>query len=373
MRRGAALTLLFASVLAAGAATGSWAEDGRRATGTLWDGPEPARDALVPAPSADVPAPAARELVSRSGDRWSAAYSAGEYEGVRQGLDGRYTGVGLWIVRGRGGRIAVSRVLPHSPADRAGIRAGDRLLRIDGARVTGEPVTDVVARLRSEAGVAPAAVGSAVSLDLVRRGTGRWREVLIRERLTVDPVTLAYDSGPAVIRVESFTRGSGARVREAVRSAAGTGIVLDLRGNPGGLVAEAVGAASAFLDDGVVATYDLRGRQHALYARPGGDTTTPLVVLVDGGTMSAAELLAGALQDRGRAVVVGGRTFGKGTVQLPRPMPDGSVAELTVGQYRTPSGRSPEGRGVEPDLQVTRPGEAMGEARTVLSGLGAGV
>ncbi|MEV6107481.1 S41 family peptidase [Streptomyces sp. NPDC051940] len=365
--------MVFASVLAAGAATGSWAEDGRRAM-RLLAGDETAalRDADEPAPRQDGGELEAQELVSRSGDRWSSAYSAGEYEGVRQGLDGEYVGVGLWIVRARGGRIEVARVQRSGPADRAGVRAGDRLRTIDGFPVTGVPVTEVVTRLRADR-TGTAAVGSAVRLGLQRPGRGRWLQTLHRERLTLQPVTLTSGRGPAVIKVDAFTRGSGERVRAAAREAAGAGIVLDLRGNPGGLVTEAVGAASAFLDDGVVATYDLKGAQHALYADPGGDTATPLVVLVDGGTMSAAELLTGALQDRGRAVVVGSRTFGKGTVQLPRSMPDGSVAELTVGQYRTPSGKSLEGHGVDPDLQVPGAKDAEAEARRVLGGLGAGV
>lgn len=172
-----------------------------------------------------------------------------------------------------------------------------------------------------------------------------------------------------MIKVAAFTKGSGELVRAAVaESATGARIVLDLRGNSGGLVAEAVTAASAFLDGGLVATYDVRGEQRALHAEPGGDTTRPLVALVDGGTMSAAELLTGALQDRGRAVVVGSRTFGKGSVQMPSRLPDGSVAELTVGHYRTPFGRTVDGSGISPDLEVEE--GVLERAEKVLSGLG---
>ncbi|CAM5737110.1 S41 family peptidase [Streptomyces hirsutus] len=152
------------------------------------------------------------------------------------------------------------------------------------------------------------------------------------------------------------------------KAPADAGIVLDLRGNAGGLVAEAVTAASAFLDGGLVATYDVEGEQRALHAEPGGDTVRPLVALVDGGTMSAAELLTGALQDRGRAVVVGSRTFGKGAVQMPGRLPDGSVAELTVGHYRTPSGRGVDGQGITPDLEAEE--QALQQVGTVLAGLG---
>ncbi|MFD5068324.1 S41 family peptidase, partial [Streptomyces sp. NPDC058369] len=178
-------------------------------------------------------------------------------------------------------------------------------------------------------------------------------------------------SGAVLIGVGSFTKGSGAAVRDAVEDApAGAGVLLDLRGNPGGLVTEAVTAASAFLDGGLVATYDVHGEQHALYAGAGGDTERPVVVLVDGGTMSAAELVTGALQDRGRAVTVGSRTFGKGSVQMPSKLAGGSVAELTVGHYRTPAGHGVDGRGITPDLAVSA--RAQERAETVLSGLGGG-
>ncbi|HEY3482901.1 MAG TPA: S41 family peptidase, partial [Streptomyces sp.] len=163
--------------------------------------------------------------------------------------------------------------------------------------------------------------------------------------------------------------GVGAQVRAAVRDAR-HGVLLDLRGNSGGLVKEAVAVASAFLDGGLVATFDVHGKQQALYAADGGDTTVPLVVLVDGGTMSAAELLAGALQDRGRAVVIGSRTFGKGSVQMPSTLADGSVAELPVGHYRLPDGRGVDGHGIEPDVRVPDGQDPLADSREVFAGLG---
>ncbi|MEU8827367.1 S41 family peptidase [Streptomyces sp. NPDC048636] len=387
VRRGAALALIFVSVLATGAAVGSWdaeAENGRDSAAHRI----PAHSVMGSVESDEVKAAAAaaqqdgksgseaaREVVSRSGDRWGAVYSAREYEGFRRNLNGAYVGTGISARQGREGRIEVDRVQPGSPAREAGIRAGDRLLTVDGVRVTGRPVTDVVARLR---GRAERTAGSSVALGLRRDGHS-WHRTLHRARLATEPVTVdrlgGPDAGAVRIKVGSFTRGSGERVRRAVRSIPdGEGILLDLRGNSGGLVTEAVTAASSFLDGGLVATYDVRGEQRVLDAKPGGDTDSPLVVLVDGGTMSAAELLTGALQDRGRAVVVGSRTFGKGSVQMPSELPDGSVAELTVGHYRTPAGRSVDGEGISPDLSVKGdegPG-AEARARTVLSGLGGG-
>ncbi|MFE6779836.1 S41 family peptidase [Streptomyces sp. NPDC057702] len=216
--------------------------------------------------------------------------------------------------------------------------------------------------------------GSTVVLGLERAGRA-WTQTLRRSRLVTENVTVGRltDGEPDAtrIKVDAFTKDTGERVREAVRAAPkGDGLVLDLRGNSGGLVTEAATAASAFLDGGLVATYDVRGDQRVVNAEPGGDTQTPLVVLVDGGTMSAGELLTGALQDRGRAVVLGSRTFGKGSVQMPTERPDGSVAEETVGHYRTPVGRGVEGVGITPDLAVED--DAEQRAQSVLSGLGGG-
>lgn len=381
--RGAALTLVFACVLVAGAATGSLpdADDGaaRDSAGSAVPAghhEKVARAAAEAMAEGSSPLEAAERAVSRSGDRWGAVYSAEEYEEFAQALDGRYTGVGLGLRRLSDGRIEVSRVREDSPAAKAGIRAGDLLRAVDGDDVRGRPVTEVVGLLRGDAGSAArtgqAAAGTVVTLTL-ERGPRVWTRTVRRARLSADSVTVRrLHDGPTVIAVGSFTKGSGDAVRSAVAEAPEAGgVILDLRGNSGGLVSEAVTAASAFLDGGLVATYDIDGDQRALHAEPGGDTTRPLVALVDGGTMSAAELLTGALQDRGRAVVVGSRTFGKGSVQMPSRLPDGSVAELTVGHYRTPSGRSVDGHGITPDLDVDTDADqdALERAETVLSGL----
>ncbi|WP_190144829.1 S41 family peptidase [Streptomyces glebosus] len=392
IRRGAALTLFLASVLATGVVTGTWSDAaeggaGRTAPDRMSSGSHTRESALADRAAVERAASdavedgksgaqAAAEVVSRSGDRWSTIYSPGEYEDFQEQLGGGYVGVGLWVRPADGGRIAVSRVQPGSPAARAGIAVGDRLRAVDGRSTRHAPVTEVVARLRGAAsgGAHGSAVaGSPVTLDL-QRGDRRWTETLHRTRLRTRNVVVdrpAGGHGPTRVKVAAFTKGTGAAVRRAVREAStDDGLLLDLRGNTGGLVTEAVATASAFLDGGLVATYDVRGEQRALYAKRGGNTDLPLVVLVDGGTMSAAELLAGALQDRGRAVLVGSPTFGKGAVQMPSELPDGSVAELTVGHYRTPSGRTVDESGLTPDLVVG--GGAEKRARTVLSGLGGG-
>ncbi len=384
--RGAALTLVFVSVLATAVVTDSLPRAERTEPGprvaaapadrTTIDRDELARttaDAIADGKSGTQ---AAEEFVSRSGDRWGAVYDPGEYEEFTQALGGAYTGVGLSARKAGDGHIEVARIRDDGPAARAGIRPGDRLRTIDGRPVDGLPVSEAVALLRGDRGDrdgGSAAPGTTVVLG-IERGGRAWTLTLRRATLVTDPVTVRrLDGGAVLIKVTAFTKGAGERVRKAVRAApAGAGVLLDLRGNAGGLVSEAAEAASAFLDGGLVATYDVDGEQRALYADAGGDTDRPVVALVDGGTMSAAELLTGALQDRGRAVTVGARTFGKGAVQMPSALPDGSVAELTVGHYRTPAGHSVDGRGITPDLVVgdASGGRAEQRARTVLSGLG---
>ncbi|MGW7581806.1 S41 family peptidase [Kitasatospora sp. NPDC054768] len=362
------LSLVFGAVLLAGAATGAWGDPGdpphrssadtARATGGL-----PADPA-----GATLSEQQAEHLLAAGGDRWGAYYSAQEYAEFSQGLDGRYPGVGLSVGRGQDGVTEVSQVAPGGPAAAAGIAPGDRLVRIGQDQADHLPVTEVVARLRGRGEERRA--GSEVTLA-VRRGGAEERELRLRRVLLDSRQVTAEQLGKGVLRVtvRAFTSGVADQVRTALR-APHTGVVLDLRGNSGGLVDEAAGTAGIFLDGGTVGSYQERGETRELTAPPGGDQRTPLVLLVDGGTMSAAELLAGALQDRSRAVVVGSRTFGKGTVQQPSRLADGAVLELTVGRYYTPAGRSPDGTGLTPDVPAGSGEEADELALRVLAGLG---
>ncbi|MGK4581079.1 S41 family peptidase [Kitasatospora sp. HPMI-4] len=361
LRQDAALTLVFGAVLLAGAATGAWGES------PVPPRPPSADGARGPA---DLTPRQAEQYAVAGGDPWAAYYSPEEYRDFTQG---RYPGVGLTVGRAQDGGTAVSRVQPAGPAEQAGIAAGDLLLSVDGVPTDRLPVTEVVARLRGRAGGGGRA-GSTVTLGVRHQG-GPVRELVLHRRLLAAQEVAVEHPRPGVVRVavRGFTDGVAEQVRAAVQGA--RGVVLDLRGNSGGLVEEAVGTASVFLDGGPVAWYDSRGERRELTAARGGDTATPLVVLVDGGTMSAAELLAGALQDRCRAVLVGARTFGKGTVQQPSRLADGSVLEVTVGRYHTPAGRTPDGTGLTPDVPLPvggTPQDALALADTVLSGLGRG-
>jgi carboxyl-terminal processing protease len=290
---------------------------------------------------------AVQGMLKALGDQWSAYYAPADYAHFQQVLSGEYTGVGVWVRRTANGSLRITSVQPDSPASEAGLKSGDDLVAVAGSPVAGRTVADVVSGLRGNP-------GSDVSIE-VRRGASTLTTSLRRTRITDDDVSAAMlTSTIEELRIDAFTSGVGKWVRAEVRDAQRRhlqGLVLDLRDNPGGLLDEAVETASAFLSRGPVVSYRQRGSaSKVLDALGGGNTSIPLVVLVDGGTASAAEIVAGALQDRGRAVVAGSQTFGKGSVQAPSQLSDGSALELTIGHYYTPSGRSLDGVGITPDV-----------------------
>jgi carboxyl-terminal processing protease len=326
-------------------------------------------DAVRPVSRQQLDQAAVEGMLKALGDRWSAYYKPADFSSFQAGLDGRYSGIGVWLRAAQDGRVYVASVQPGSPAVASGILAGDRVVSVDGTAVATESLAQVAAALRGKA-------GSTVPLELTRDGLPVTVTVTRGALASDDVIVTRLKGGVEVVRIASFTRGVGTAVRKAIAASGQsttTGVVLDLRSNPGGLLTEAVEVASAFLDGGAVVSYEKRGEPvHHLDAIAGGDTTVPLVVLVDDGTASAAEVVAGALQDRNRAVIVGSRTYGKGSIQEPTTLSDGSALELTVGRYLTPSGKSLDGVGIDPDVLVsTKAGSATAEQRAleVLRGL----
>jgi carboxyl-terminal processing protease len=349
----------------------SGSDEPSRASQSILDQAEQriASQAARPVSTEELQRAAVEGMLNALDDRWSAYYAPSDFARFEQVLTGHYTGVGVWVRRAADDRLVVLSVQPHSPADSAGVRPGDVLEQVAGRSVAGRSVADVVSDLRGD-------VGTPVTVALRRDGQ-QLQVRLLRAPVADDDVAASMVT-PTVrrLRVAAFTRGVGRWVRGEVHQARQSnldGIVLDLRDDPGGLLDEAVETASAFLDGGPVVSYEQRGRSPRLLEALGhGDTGIPLVVLVDGGTASAAEIVAAALQDRGRAVLLGSRTFGKGSVQAPSQLSDGSALELTVGHYLTPGGRSLDGIGVQPDVYVPA-GSADGvytqRAVEVLSGL----
>jgi carboxyl-terminal processing protease len=303
-------------------------------------------------------------MLKALGDRWSAYYTEPGYASFSAGLDGRYSGIGVWLRASQDGRIYVSSVQKGSPADKAGVLAGDRVLAVGGHSAAASTLGSTAVALRGES-------GTKVTLRLSRDGLPVTVTVVRGPVATSDVDATRLKGNIDVVRIAAFTHGVGVAVRKAIETQPGeaplAGVVLDLRGDPGGLLTEAVEVASAFLDGGEVVSYQRRGEPvQRLDALGKGNTSVPLVVLVDEGTASAAEVVAGALQDRNRAVIVGTRTYGKGSIQEPSTLSDGSTIELTVGTYTTPSGRSLDGVGLEPDVLVSSTaGSATAEQRAL--------
>ncbi len=271
--------------------------------------------------------------------------------------EGRYGGVGIEI-DARDGWLTVVSVFDKGPAARAGVQPGDRFLAIEGEGARDMPIDQAQERMRGEP-------GTVVHVTLRRPGSDDALELsLTREVIEVQAVDARVLADRSVyLRLKVFQETTASELREAldraVESTAAhggvSGLVLDLRDNPGGLVSSAVLVADEFLREGVIVSTRGRGNRLLREQRASAAGTRPdwpMVVLVNGFTASAAEIVAGALRDNRRAVVVGTRTFGKGSVQNVIELPDQSALKLTTAFYYTPSGRSIQARGIEPDVEI---------------------
>jgi carboxyl-terminal processing protease len=277
-----------------------------------------------------------------------------ELEALRERNEGAYYGVGLQVAQ-RGEDIVITRVFEDSPAAEAGIRAGDRLVSVEGRPARGRALEAVVAGIRGPR-------GTTVRLGIASAGGGTREYELERERIRVPAVESRIERADGerigYLRLAQFTKGSADALGEAVeglREKGARSLVLDLRGDPGGLVNEAVGVAGVFLTDDtpVVVTEGLHSprRTFTTDGDPVADDL-PLVVLVDRGSASASEIVAGALRDADRAELVGERTFGKALVQSTRPLRDGGALKLTTARYLSPDGFDLAVRGLPPDVKV---------------------
>ena len=269
-------------------------------------------------------------------------------------LSGTFVGVGA-VLDEQDGSIIITRVLSDSPAERAGMTAGDELVSVDGVGVSGLTVDEVVSRVRGPE-------GSEVALEL-KSPDGVTRTLTItRAKLDLPLVSWAFAPGTknAVIRLESFSSGAARAVTAALKDAmdqGADGVVLDLRGNPGGYVNEPVETASLFLEKGVVyRSVDRSGKEtaHDVLGNPAAPDL-PLVLLVDDQTASSAEILTGSLQDSGRARVVGTKTYGTGTVVNTFPLKDGGALTIGTERWLTPNGHAIWREGLVPDEVVALP------------------
>ena len=303
---------------------------------------------------------AAIEGMLRSlGDKWSQYLPESESTTFENAVEGQYSGIGVWLRSDESGLVGIAGVVPTSPAEFANLQEGDLIQSVDG-ETTQDKSLDTVAKLLS---------GKPNTTAIL--SVNRSEEILTfsvkRTELRSNPVQLKKLKNEIVlISISEFTRGTARSMRSALAASGAerSGVILDLRGNPGGLLVEATDVAGAFLNGGTVVEFFMPGKSPEIFNAIGdGDSKTPLVVLIDRGTASAAEIVAAALQDRNRAVIVGERTFGKAAVQDLTELSNGAAIELTIGYYLTPNGKRLEGQGLDPDILVS-PNESKSVAET---------
>jgi carboxyl-terminal processing protease len=299
-----------------------------------------------------------RGVVASLHDRFSNYFDPASYAKFKEQQSGEFAGVGISVSEDKLG-LKVEEVFDNSPASRAKLRVGDLIVAVDGRPLKGRPNDQSVALIKGR-------IGTDVRLRV--RHAGHDRDVTLTRSTIEVPVVASkeqrVDGRPfAVIKLDQFSSGAHGELVAALRKArkrGDKGVVLDLRGNPGGLVTEAQLVASQFLSDGTIVTTKGRSVPTRTLSATGDPAApkTPLVVLVDRNSASAAEIVAGALQDRHRAPLVGTRTFGKGVFQQVIELSNGGALDITAGQYFTPSGRNLGGRGTStgsgltPDIQA---------------------
>ena len=287
-------------------------------------------------------------------DPHSSYVDALDYENLRIQTEGNYGGLGL-TVQMEDGAVKVVAPQEDTPAARAGVKSGDYITHIDGKLIYGETLDESIGLMRGKP-------GTKISLTLVRPGRDKPLDVtMMREVIVQRPVKWEVRGDVGYININTFSESTGADTRAAIMAIDKSlghrplGYVVDLRDNGGGLLTQAIAVSDAFLDRGEIVSQ--RGREkndiERYYAKPGDDAHgLPIVVLTDSGTASASEIVAGALQDHHRGLVMGERTFGKGSVQTLLQIGPQTALRLTTARYYTPSGRSVQEGGIEPDIAV---------------------
>ncbi|MGN0904957.1 MAG: S41 family peptidase [Alphaproteobacteria bacterium] len=286
-------------------------------------------------------------------DPHSSYLDADTFKDMQEQTKGEFGGLGIEVTMDNGW-IKVISPIDDTPAHKAGIKAGDYITHIDGTAVLGQTLTEAVDKMRGP-------VNSKVKLTVRRKGKDPFDVTLSRAVIKIRSVRSEDKGTVGYIRISSFSEATTQDVKKAVAKIQKdhkdnlSGYVLDLRNNPGGLLDQAVSVADLFMDEGeIVSTRPRRPEEMQRYSATKGDITKnmPIVVLINEGSASAAEIVAGALQDHKRAVVVGTRSFGKGSVQTVIPVTGLGAIRLTTARYYTPSGRSIQAKGIEPDIEI---------------------
>ncbi len=287
-------------------------------------------------------------------DPHSSFLDARDFENLRTQTDGNYGGLGLSVTM-EDGAVKVIAPFKDTPADKAGVKAGDYITHINGSLIYGGSLDEAVEEMRGKP-------GSPIALTIVRPGRDKPFDVSMnRAIIDLKPVTWEVKDKVGVISITSFSNDTGADVKAAIVGIDKSlgkkplGYILDMRSNPGGLLDEAVNVSDVFLSRGEIVSQRGRGKSDIeRYFAKTGDAANglPVIVLIDAGSASASEIVAGALQDHHRGLVMGERTFGKGSVQTLLPLSNTSALRLTTARYYTPSGKSVQEGGIEPDIMV---------------------
>jgi carboxyl-terminal processing protease len=294
---------------------------------------------------------AVREMLKKLGDPYTRFMDPEEFQNMQIDTSGELTGVGIQLAKDeQTNLLTVVAPIEDTPAFKAGILAKDVIVKIDGKPTKGMEVDDAVKLIRGKP-------GTPITLTVLR-GEKEFDYPLTRERIEIHPVRAHVDQTPAgkvgYIRLTQFSAQASSEMREKIQEYEKqnvSGYILDLRSNPGGLLYSSVDIARMWIPDGaIVSTVDRQGEVERQRANNGALSDKPLVVLVDGGSASASEILSGALQDNKRATIVGTKTFGKGLVQSVRGLGDGSGLAVTIAKYLTPSGRDINKHGIDPDV-----------------------
>jgi len=292
-------------------------------------------------------------------DPHSSYLSPEDAEGMKVQTSGEFGGLGIEVTQEEG-FVKVVSPMDGTPADEAGVEAGDFITHVDGESLLGLTLDEAVDMMRGP-------VGSEIVITVAREGEDEPLEIsIIRDTIKLTAVRSRIEGTSVVLRVTTFNRQTSpnlaAGIKEQVEEAGGmdnvNGFILDLRNNPGGLLTEAIAVSDAFLETGeIVSTRGRNPEDGDRYNATPGDLTggKPVVVLINGGSASASEIVAGALQDHRRAIVVGTKSFGKGSVQTVMPLRGEGAMRLTTARYYTPSGRSIQALGVSPDIVVEQP------------------
>lgn len=276
------------------------------------------------------------------------------YNDMRTGIRGKFGGLGIEVTMDKRGYVKVVSPIDDTPAHRAGIQAGDLISHLDGEQVLGLTLNDAVERMRG-------AIGTTIVLTILRDGVEPFEVTITRDEIRIKSIRFEVKGDIGYIRITSFSEQTDVGLNKAVRELKKeignklVGFILDLRNNPGGLLDQAVSVSDAFLERGEIVSTRGRNKENAqrFNAEPGDITGgLPLVVLINDGSASASEIVAGALQDHRRAILLGIRSFGKGSVQTIVPLGRDGAMRLTTQRYYTPSGRSIQAKGIEPDIEV---------------------